>query len=167
MRKKPIVFLLVNSMLCSIIFSGCSNKVPGKEGSTNAVSSSSMTKSSNTEATSDKNKVSDPLQSKEKILDSMVLANKYFLEKYPSPAANADPTHTGNIWTKGTYLQGVMALYKTNNDSSLYKYAKDWATSFNWNARSGNRTTNADDQNCMQTYIDLYVHACISQTKCG
>lgn len=99
---------------------------------------------------------SDSLPGKKEILDEMIKANKYFLDKYPSPGAKADPTHTGNIWTKGTYLQGVMALYRTNNDPSLYKYAVDWAGAFNWNSRSGSRTTNADDQCCMQTYIDLY-----------
>lgn len=96
------------------------------------------------------------LPSKKDVLDKMVLANNYFLIKYPSPSAKADPTHEGNIWTKGTYLQGVMALHRINSDPSLYKYAVDWATYFNWNARDGNRTTNADNQCCMQTYIDLY-----------
>lgn len=151
------MFLLVGLILSSTIFSACSSKLSGKEASTNPASASKTDKSSETQSTTGKNESSVSLPSKEKILNSMVLANKYFLEKYPSPGAKADNTHTGDIWTKGTYLQGVMALYKTNNDPSLYKYAVDWATAFNWNARSGNKTTNADDQNCMQTYIDLYM----------
>lgn len=145
MKKKPM------------IFPGCNNKVTDKVSSNNTASASSEAKVHGTQAATNKSELSDSLPSKEKILDSMVLANKYFLQKYPSPSANADKTHTGDIWTKGTYLQGVMALYKTNNDPLLYKYAVDWASSFNWNARSGNKTTNADDQNCMQTYIDLYM----------
>lgn len=96
------------------------------------------------------------LLEKEAVLEKMVLANNYYLTKYPAPGAKADSTHEGNIWTKGTYLQGLMALYRTNKDASLYKYAVDWATYFDWNARDGNRTTNADNQCCMQTYIDLY-----------
>jgi unsaturated rhamnogalacturonyl hydrolase len=90
------------------------------------------------------------------VLSKMVLANNYFLAKYPAPGAKADSTHTGNIWTKAVYLEGVMALYRTNSDAAVYNYAVNWGTYFSWNARSGNKTTNADDQCCMQTYEELY-----------
>lgn len=99
---------------------------------------------------------STALPTKEEVLEKMVLANNYFLSKYPSPGAKADATHDGNIWTKSTYLQGLLALYRTNNDASLYKYAVDWAEYFDWSAPGGNKTYNADNQCCMQTYIDLY-----------
>ena len=99
---------------------------------------------------------STSLPTKDDVQSKMVIANNYYLSKYPSPSAPADSTHEGNIWTKGTYLQGLLALYRTNNDTSLYDYAVDWAEYFKWNAQGGNRTTNADNQCCMQTYIDLY-----------
>jgi rhamnogalacturonyl hydrolase YesR len=95
---------------------------------------------------------------KARIMADMVRANEYFLAKYPDPGADADPTHAGNIWTKSTYLEGLMALYGISGDRALYDYAVAWGNRFNWNARSGDLTTNADDQCCMQVFCELYIN---------
>jgi len=91
-------------------------------------------------------------------LHTMMKVNDYFMEKY---ADYSKPSHTdiirpSNIWTRGVYYEGLMALYQIYPQEKYYRYALDWAEFHRWGLRNGNTTRNADDQCCGQTYIDLY-----------
>ena len=61
-----------------------------------------------------------------------------------------------NIWTRGVYYEGLMALHAVDRDPKFYRYAVSWAEYHKWGLRSGIHTRNADDQCCGQTYIELY-----------
>ena len=97
MWKKPIAVLLTGVMLFSLVLSGCSNKETGKDSATGTVtpgktqSTATATKpaatsdlvSENENAQEKDAELSEFLPSKEEILASMELANRYFLNKYP------------------------------------------------------------------------------------
>lgn len=94
------------------------------------------------------------------ILAKMVLANKYFMDKWPDPGADivTDKTRPSNLWTRATYYEGLMGLYYVSDNTTYYQYAFDWAQSHNWEPTYGNRTTrDGDHQCCGQTYIELYL----------
>ena len=61
-----------------------------------------------------------------------------------------------NIWTRGVYYEGLMALHTVYPRSDYYDYAYDWADFHKWGLRGGNITRNADDHCCGQAYIELY-----------
>ncbi len=93
------------------------------------------------------------------IMVSLVLANQYFMDKWPDPGANivTDKTRPSNLWTRATYYEGLMALYFISEDSNYYNYAYDWAESHDWLPTYGSLTTrDGDHQCCGQTYIELY-----------
>ncbi|HTI07547.1 MAG TPA: glycoside hydrolase family 88 protein, partial [Puia sp.] len=92
------------------------------------------------------------------ILQSMRLANAYFMNKWPDPGKDivtniARPSH---IWTRAVYYEGLMALYSIDPKKEYYDYAVDWGARHQWTPRKGIQGRNADDQCCGQTYIDLY-----------
>ena len=94
------------------------------------------------------------------VLAKMTLANNYFMDKWPNPAVNivTDKSRPSNIWTRATYHEGLMALYRIDPKKSYYDYSVQWAESHNWEPAYGGTTTrNADDQACGQTYIELYL----------
>lgn len=94
------------------------------------------------------------------ILSKMVLANKYFMDKWPDPGADivTDKTRPSNLWTRATYYEGLMGLYYVSRDTAYYKYAFDWAKSHDWKPTYGTLTTrDGDHQCCGQTYIELYL----------
>ena len=97
--------------------------------------------------------------SKAKTMEAMVLANKYFMEKWPDTGKDivTDRARPSNIWTRGVYYEGLMALYKIKPDTAYLNYAIRWGDAHKWGLRSGIKTRNADDQCCSQTYIDLYL----------
>jgi unsaturated rhamnogalacturonyl hydrolase len=94
-----------------------------------------------------------------KTMESMVLANKYFMEKWPDVGKTiiTERERPSNIWTRGVYYEGLMALYKLNPDPAYLKYALDWGEFHKWGLRDGIITRNGDNQCCGQTYIDLYI----------
>lgn len=96
---------------------------------------------------------------KAKTMEAMVLANKYFMEKWPDVGKIivTDRPRPSNIWTRGVYYEGLMGLYKLKPDTAYLNYAIRWGEFHKWGMRSGTRTRNADDQCCGQTYIDLYM----------
>ncbi len=100
------------------------------------------------------------LPSKQNILDKMILANNYFMGKWPDPTANivTDKSRPSNLWTRGTYYEGLMQLYYITNDSLLYDYALNWGTFHQWQPTyTGTTPTRiADNQCCGQTYLELY-----------
>ncbi len=92
-------------------------------------------------------------------MSAMVLANKYFMEKWPDVGKTiiTERERPSNIWTRGTYYEGLMALYKLNPDPAYLNYAVSWGEFHKWGLRNGITTRNGDDQCCGQTYIDLYL----------
>lgn len=98
------------------------------------------------------------LPNREETLKTMIKVNDYFMQKYvdytqPSFFGRVRPS---NIWTRGVYYEGLMALHAIYPREAYYNYAYDWASFHKWGMRNGNTTRNADDQCCGQTYIDLY-----------
>ncbi len=96
---------------------------------------------------------------KDRTIAAMVLANKYFMEKWPDVGKTiiTERERPSNIWTRGTYYEGLMALYKINPDPEYLDYAISWGEFHKWGLRNGIQTRNGDDQCCGQTYIDLYI----------
>jgi unsaturated rhamnogalacturonyl hydrolase len=95
---------------------------------------------------------------KEEILNKMLLANQYFMNKWPDPGLNivTDKVRPSNIWTRSTYYEGLMALYYIHPVQEFYDYAVNWGESHSWEPAYGGITLNADNQCCGQTYIELY-----------
>jgi len=98
------------------------------------------------------------LPRRHKVLSDMLLANEYFMTKNPNVGKTlvTDRERPSNIWTRGVYYEGLMALHQVFPKKEFYEYAVDWAEFHNWGMRNGNTTRNADDQCCGQTYIELY-----------
>ena len=97
--------------------------------------------------------------SKEETMESMVLANKYFMEKWPDvgKVIVTDKPRPSNIWTRAVYYEGLMAMYKLNPDTAYLNYALRWGEFHKWGLPEGVKTRNGDNQSCGQTYIDLYI----------
>jgi rhamnogalacturonyl hydrolase YesR len=99
------------------------------------------------------------LPSQPQILSDMVLANNYFMNEWgATPGCNTclPGSHPSTIWTRGTYFEGALALYRINQDPTIYNYAVDWGSFPNWGLRYGDTDTNADSQCAPQSYIELY-----------
>src|ERR1035438_10353644 len=93
------------------------------------------------------------------ILGDLVLANGYFTNEWPTPGCSSclPGPHPSNIWTRGTYFEGDLALYRINHDPNIYGYAVQWGTFHNWALWGADNTdTSANDQCCGQAYIELY-----------
>ncbi|WP_460686547.1 glycoside hydrolase family 88/105 protein [Niabella aquatica] len=99
------------------------------------------------------------LPSKKNILSVMRLTNQYFMNKWPDTGKPivTNRERPSNIWTRGVYYEGLMALYSIDPQKRYYDYAVDWGEKHKWGLRNGITTKNADDQCCGQTYIDLYL----------
>lgn len=103
---------------------------------------------------------------KEDVLETMQLVNQYLMDKWPDPGVEVvtNIPRTSNLWTRGVYYEGLMALYEIDPKPAYYDYAVEWGESHNWKfgVRSGDRyvpivyTRNADAHCAGQTYIDLY-----------
>lgn len=95
---------------------------------------------------------------RQEVLKNMIKVNDYFMRKhadYTLPSFR-DRIRPSNIWTRGVYYEGLMALHRIYPKESYYDYAFNWSEFHKWGMRNGNTTRNADDQCCGQTYIDLY-----------
>lgn len=101
------------------------------------------------------------------VLTSMRIANDFFVQRWPDPTVDivTDKVRPSNLWTRAVYFEGQMALYAVEPDAlrrtNLYHYAVRWGKSLNhpWTltyTAATSMTTNADNQCCGQTYIDLY-----------
>ena len=101
---------------------------------------------------------------KEKTMEAMEIANKYFMEKWPDVGKTSvtDRERPSNIWTRGVYYEGLIALYSVKPDPAYLSYAVTWGEFHKWGMRDGVKTRNADNQCCGQTYIDLFL---IDRTK--
>jgi rhamnogalacturonyl hydrolase YesR len=100
------------------------------------------------------------MPSRAQILSDMVLANDHFTNEWgATPGCNSclPGSHPSNIWTRGTYFEGALALFKINLDPSIYNYAKAWGTFHAWALRGADNTdTTPDDQGAGQEYIEMY-----------
>ncbi|HKJ42293.1 MAG TPA: glycoside hydrolase family 88 protein, partial [Sunxiuqinia sp.] len=98
------------------------------------------------------------LPAKQAIMNKMVVANDYFMKKWPDTGKTiiTNKERPSNIWTRAVYYEGLMALYAVNQDKRYYDYAVSWGEAHNWGLRDGIKTRNADNQCAGQTYIDLY-----------
>ncbi|MCY1723063.1 glycoside hydrolase family 88 protein [Prolixibacteraceae bacterium Z1-6] len=98
------------------------------------------------------------LPSKNEVMESMVLANSYFMKKWPDTGKTifTNIERPSNIWTRAVYYEGLMALYAISPEKEYYDYAVSWGDAHKWNLRRGIETRNADNQCCGQTYLDLY-----------
>ncbi|MBN2718318.1 MAG: glycoside hydrolase family 88 protein [Deltaproteobacteria bacterium] len=88
----------------------------------------------------------------------MMLANSYFMRKWPNPGADivTDKVRPSNLWTRAVYYEGLMALHRISPQPEYLDYALDWADSNNWNVAYQNPSSrDADHQCCGQTYLDL------------
>ena len=97
------------------------------------------------------------------VMRAMELANDHFIGKYPDPGK---PTFVkkerpSNLWTRGVYFEGLMALAELERQTggekfdTYYKYINDWGTAHRWTPRNGVKTRDADDYCCCQTYLDM------------
>lgn len=93
------------------------------------------------------------------ILEPMRRANAYFMQKWPDTGKEivTNRTRPSNIWTRGVYYEGLMALHRIDPKPEYLDYALSWGQAHKWGLRNGVTTKNADDQCCGQTYIDLYL----------
>ena len=99
------------------------------------------------------------LPSKKKIVKPLRKANEYFMNKWPDPGKEivTERARPSNIWTRGVYYEGLMALYSVDKKQKYIDYAVDWGNKHKWGLRGGVNVRNADDHCCGQTYIDLYL----------
>jgi rhamnogalacturonyl hydrolase YesR len=80
------------------------------------------------------------------------------MAKWPDPglAIVTDATRASNIWTRGVYYEGLLALYGVDAQARYYDYAVLWGTRHAWGLNGGVATRSADNHCAGQTYIDLY-----------
>ena len=87
------------------------------------------------------------------VMEAMERANNYFIKKYPDPGK---PTFVkkerpSNLWTRGVYFEGLMALAElerllgNEKYDTYYKYISDWGNAPKWTPRNGVTTRDADD----------------------
>ncbi len=104
------------------------------------------------------------MPTKAKVLESMEVANDYFINKYPDAGA---PTYVkkmrpSNLWTRGVYFEGLVELIDIEQAAQSPKYEQnnqylyDWASFHEWVPRNGVKTRDADDYCCCQAYLSMY-----------
>lgn len=95
---------------------------------------------------------------RDSVLSKMKLANSYFMKKWPDVGKTiiTNKERPSNIWTRGVYYEGLMALHSIYPKEAFYDYALSWAEFHQWSFRYGTANRNADDYCAAQTYIDLY-----------
>lgn len=94
----------------------------------------------------------------QEVLEAAQRANAYFMRTCPDPKK---PTfvkreRTSNLWTRGVYYEGLMALNSIAPQKSYIDYVDEWGNFHKWDVRNGVNTRNADDQCCAQTYLMRY-----------
>lgn len=102
--------------------------------------------------------VAQPLPSSTEILNKMVVVNDYFMQKYADYTKESfvGRQRPSNIWTRGVYYEGLLALHAISPREDYYEYTFNWAEFHKWGMRHGPSTRNADDQCCGQAYLTLY-----------
>jgi unsaturated rhamnogalacturonyl hydrolase len=92
------------------------------------------------------------------IMADMELANSHFTNEWPAAGCVncLAAAHPSCIWTRATYIEGALALYRLNHDTNIYNYAVRWGAFTNWSIRFGDMDTSPDDQGAGQEYVELY-----------
>ena len=88
------------------------------------------------------------------VIELLARVNQQFAAKWPDPSASLPGNRPSNIWTRGVYYEGLMALYDLTKTEAYRSYALDWAEVNAWGLRSP--VNNADNQCAGQTYLELY-----------
>ena len=86
-------------------------------------------------------------------------ANNYFMAKWSDPTAptNFKKYRPSNLWTRGVYYEGLMALNEVVPEASYMEYVDKWGAFHKWDVYGGKYTTiDADHQCCAQTYMARY-----------
>jgi unsaturated rhamnogalacturonyl hydrolase len=60
-------------------------------------------------------------------------------------------------WDIGSYMTGVMALYRYGREQWVLDSATKWSNNANWGPGPGINTTFGDDQCCEQTFCEIYL----------
>jgi rhamnogalacturonyl hydrolase YesR len=87
-------------------------------------------------------------------VEVLARVNQQFADKWPDPSAPLPGNRPSNIWTRGVYYEGLMALYAVTQTHAYRAYAVSWAEVNDWALRSP--ANNADNQCAGQTYLELY-----------
>lgn len=92
------------------------------------------------------------------VLEAAQRVNRYFMMKWPDPTKDTfvGRRRPSSLWTRGVYYEGLMALNSIDSQPNYIRYVDEWGNHHHWTPRNGTGTTNADDQCCMQTYLDRY-----------
>lgn len=98
------------------------------------------------------------MPSQAQILSDMTLANKYFTNEWPNPGCTTCLTggRPTTIWTRATYFEGSLAMWRVNHDPAITNYATQWGNFHGWKLRNGAVDTSADNQCAGSEYIELY-----------
>lgn len=102
------------------------------------------------------------LPSRAEVIAQTRKVNDYFINKFPDPGRvvpfpSRHKVYEGNIWTRGVYYEGLMALHEVDPQQRYLDYTMQWGDHFDWNMRNGQTLTrNADNYCCSQAYIDMY-----------
>lgn len=103
--------------------------------------------------------IAQELPTKKEVLHATTKVNDYFMKKYADYKATSHVrgvTRPSNIWTRGVYYEGLMALYDIYPKEEYWTYTHDFCEFHEWGYRNGAKTRNADDYCIGQTYIDMY-----------
>ena len=81
------------------------------------------------------------------------------MHETPDPGRDivTDRRRPSNIWTRGVYYEGLMALNELDRNPRFTEYAVAWGEHHRWGLRNGAGSRSADDQCCGQAYLELYV----------
>jgi rhamnogalacturonyl hydrolase YesR len=92
--------------------------------------------------------------SRASVIEVLDRVNRQFAEKWPDPAMILPGSRPSNIWTRGVYYEGLLALHAVAPQASYREFAITWAEHHDWGLRAP--ASNADNQCAGQTYIELY-----------
>ncbi|RXK86593.1 glycoside hydrolase family 88/105 protein [Filimonas effusa] len=99
------------------------------------------------------------LSAPNEVITVMEKTNGYFMHKWPDAGKTiiTNKERPSNIWTRGVYYEGLMALYAIDKKPAFYDYANQWGEKHQWGLSRGIETRNADNHCAGQTYLDLYM----------
>ncbi len=68
------------------------------------------------------------LPAKKQVLEPLRLTNQYIMNNWPDPGKTivTNRERPSNIWTRGVYYEGLMALYNIDKQKKYYDYAVLW-----------------------------------------
>ena len=110
------------------------------------------------------NAQSQSLPKPKDVLKAMNTANNYFIDLHPDagePTFVHGKQRPSNLWTRGVYFEGLMALQLIDPQDRNADYLNEWAWAHAFTPRNGVTTRDADDYCCSQTFLDLYVDSLI------